>query len=85
LEFSVFPPLLFGERTKLKIQPFDGLRVVSPSTSFPSGLSLQGQGRINEVEPPEAGVRGNYSIRCSQLMRRNWALPMRRETLAITV
>jgi len=29
------------------IPPF----MVSPSTSFPSGLSLQGEGRINKVEP----------------------------------
>jgi hypothetical protein len=25
--------------------------MVSPLTSFPSGLSLQGEGRINKVEP----------------------------------
>ncbi len=36
-----------GEAKILKIPPFDRLRVVSPSTSF----------RINEVEPPEAGLK----------------------------
>jgi len=37
-----------GREGRLKIPPFDELRVVSPSTSF----------RINKVEPPEAGVKG---------------------------
>ena len=36
-----------GEAKILKIPPFDRLKVVSPSTSF----------RINEVEPPEAGLK----------------------------
>jgi hypothetical protein len=49
-------------RVRLKIPPFDRLpsglslrvedRVVSPSTSF----------RINEVEPPKAGVRGSLVL-----------------------